>query len=37
MADAKTNGLLVLSNDHRVVYCSNGAATLLVLSPHIFD
>ena len=31
MADAKTNGLLVLSNDHRVVYCSDDAAASLGL------
>ena len=33
MADAKTNGLLVLSNDHRVVYCSDDAAASLGLRP----
>ena len=27
------SGFLVLANDHRVVYCSNGAATLLTLRP----
>lgn len=28
-----TNGLLILSNDHRLVYCSDGAAILLGLRP----